>query len=159
MVDAQRRAPVLVGVDGSAGSEAALRWAYRTAALECRPVTALLAWTADGLPRNVYREATAASHRGLTRAAAEMLDRSVARVPMPDPPVEVSTRVVNTDTVSALLQHGEQAAMTVVGAAGHGPLGRLLVGSVSQGLVHHASRPVVVVRGTDVGERSDQRPM
>jgi len=150
---------VLVGVDGSTGSEEALRWSYVTASLEGRPVEALLAWTADSPPHGVSRTGATADHKALARAAVDVLDRSVTRVPMSDPPVEVTMYVVDADPVSALLRHGEQAEMIVVGACGHGPLGRLLVGSVSQRVVHHAGRPVVVVRGAGVGGRSDRRPV
>jgi nucleotide-binding universal stress UspA family protein len=146
-------------MDGSAPSEAALRWAYHTAALESRPVTALLAWTADGLPRHVFRQATRDDAGGLTAAATGVLNRSIARVPAPDPPVELRTLVVDADPVDALLQHGRQAAVIVLGAHGHGPLHRALVGSVSQRLVHHATVPVVVVRGTGFGEPTDRRPL
>jgi nucleotide-binding universal stress UspA family protein len=51
--------------------------------------------------------------------------------------------------VDAILDLSEEigADLVVVGSQGHGPIGRLLVGSVSEGVVHHATRPVLVLRG------------
>lgn len=51
--------------------------------------------------------------------------------------------------VDAILDVGEEigADLIAVGSRGHGPIGRLLLGSVSEGVVHHATLPVLVLRG------------
>jgi len=51
--------------------------------------------------------------------------------------------------VDVILDLGEEigADLIVVGSRGHGPLGRFILGSVSEGVVHHANRPVLVLRG------------
>src|SRR5215207_1306797 len=51
--------------------------------------------------------------------------------------------------VDAILDLGDEigADLIVLGSRGHGPLGRLILGSVSEGVVHHASCPVLVLRG------------
>ncbi|ONH22597.1 universal stress protein [Pseudofrankia asymbiotica] len=164
---------ILVGVDGSAGSEAALRWALREAARwsaatdgtgrgAAPMVTALLAWTADGLPHGVLRAATQANPDGLVRAATEMLERSIGRVGEPSGPVTLQRAVVREDPVTALTAAAANADMVVVGERGHGPLHRLTPGSISQGIVHHAPVPVVVVRPATDGETpetDDRRPV
>ncbi|OAA25662.1 universal stress protein UspA-like protein [Frankia sp. EI5c] len=155
----EERRAILVGIDGSAGSEAALRWAYEAARVEQRPVTALLGWTADGLPRPVYQAALTAGHAGLAASAAEMLDRTVARVPAPVPPVELRKVVVDRDPVEALVAEAKNAEMTVVGQRGSGLAHRLLAGSVAHRLLHHSSGPVVVVRGTAPETGPDRRPI
>ncbi|WP_018640328.1 universal stress protein [Parafrankia elaeagni] len=153
------RRAILVGIDGSVGSEAALSWAYAAAQVEDRPVTALLGWTADGLPRPVYEAALAADRHGLATAAAQLLDQTIARVPMPDPPVELHRVVVDHDPVEALLAEAKNAAVTVVGARGPGLAHRVLAGSVAQRLLHHCTGPVVVIRGAASSVRPDRRPI
>ncbi|MCM3882337.1 universal stress protein [Frankia sp. R82] len=155
----ERRQRILVGIDGSTGSEAALRWAYTTAQLEHRPVTALLGWTADGLPRGVYQAAVNADYLGLTKAAEQTLHRTVARVPMPDPPVELHQVVVEQDPVDALVNEAKNAAMTVIGTRGSGFVHRVLAGSVAHQLLHEHTGPVVVVRDTNDPAAPDRRPI
>ncbi|CAO5177641.1 Universal stress protein UspA-like protein [Frankia sp. AiPs1] len=155
----ERKQHILVGIDGSTGSEAALRWAYTTAQLEHQPVTALLGWTADGLPRPVYQAAVNADHLGLTKAAEQTLHGTIARVPVPDPPVELHQVVVERDPVEALIHEARNATMTVIGTSGSGFAHRVLAGSVAQQLLHQHTGPVVVVRGDDEPVNPDQRPI
>ncbi|CAI7973739.1 MULTISPECIES: universal stress protein [unclassified Parafrankia] len=149
---------ILVGVDGSTGSEDALRWALREARLRARPVTALLAWGSDGLPREVFRRVVRADHETLETAATEALEQAVERVGAGD--VDVSRLVVEAPPLVALEKNWTGAEMVVVGSHGHGPVHRVLAGSVAQGAVNHARIPVVVVRGsTDRAPRPDRRPV
>jgi nucleotide-binding universal stress UspA family protein len=150
---------IVVGVDGSAGSQEAVRWACAEAALRGRAVTAVLSWAPDGLPRAVFRAASNADHTGLMTAAAQVLDGALARVPTLDPPVEVRPVVAEEDAVSALLRAGERAPMIVVGARGAGLGHRLPAGSVCMRVVHHARTPVAVVRGTGGFDPADRRPV
>ena len=53
---------------------------------------------------------------------------------------------MNSSVVSTLVRASENKQMIVVGSRGSGALGRLLLGSVSTGLVHHASCPVAIIR-------------
>ncbi|MDT3445464.1 MULTISPECIES: universal stress protein [unclassified Pseudofrankia] len=164
---------ILVGVDGSPGSEAALRWALREAALwsaatdgagrgAAPTVTALLAWTADGLPTGVLRAVAQGNHDGMTKAATEMLERSIRRVGEPPASVTLRRTVVLDDPVAALTAAAADADMVVIGERGHGPIHRMTAGSVSQGVVHHAPGPVVVVRPPKEDETprvDDRRPV
>jgi nucleotide-binding universal stress UspA family protein len=164
---------ILVGVDGSPGSEAALRWALREAALwsdatdgagrgAAPTVTALLAWTADGLPAGLLRAVAQSGHDGMTKAATEMLERTIRRVGEPPASVTLRRTVVLDDPVAALTAAAADADMVVIGERGHGPIHRLTAGSVSRGVVHHASVPVVVVRppkDDETPRTDDRRPV
>ncbi|ADP82037.1 universal stress protein [Pseudofrankia inefficax] len=157
---------ILVGVDGSPGSEAALRWALAEAALRAgRPdaggpactVTALLAWTGEGLPAGVLRAAEQTDEGTLGAAAAEMLERAIKRVGEPDGAVELRRLVVRGKATQALTGAARNYDLLVVGEHGHTPLYRRTAGSVSQGVVHHSSIPVVVARRDSAPAASARR--
>ncbi|WP_261570031.1 universal stress protein [Frankia gtarii] len=140
---------IVVGIDGSPGSAAALRWSVDEAARRRLPVTAVLVWDAIGEPRSVFDAASSADRAGLAQAARRVLADTVAAVHIPDPAVTVTERVEEGSPVPELLRLAIGAQLVVVGEHGHGALHRLMAGSVCQGLVHHAPLPVVVVRGGD----------
>ncbi len=127
---------IVVGVDGSPGSAEALRWARQTAALYGLPVTAVLAWTADGQPRAVHHRARTKDREGLTAAALDVLEAVVDRPSASVPQVEVARRVVHEPAVLALLAQSRNALMAVVGARDHGLFHRVLGGAVGRAVVH-----------------------
>src|SRR5262249_27944845 len=138
---------VVVGVDGSESSEVALRWAMGDASLRGRSVTAVLAWAPDGIPRPVREQAAADDPGALTDAAADMLERSVTRVGQPaGAGVDVRRVVVQADAATALVDQAAKASTLVVGKRSHGPVQRLLTGSVSDAVLHLAAGPVVIAR-------------
>jgi nucleotide-binding universal stress UspA family protein len=137
---------IVVGVDGSENSIAALRWAANQAALTGADVRAVFVWefpyadTVSPVPG-----ATLAPYPAMERAAAEKLDDTIMRAQLPyDHPVE---RVVLEGAASrALLDEAKDADMLVVGARGHGGFVGLLTGSVATQAVNHAAVPVAVIR-------------
>jgi len=157
---------ILVGVDGSAGSEVALRWAMREAALrsaasndaEQSVVTALMAWTAQEPFGGVLRALTIADHTTIAQAAEQRLESSIARVGPPAPAVELRRIVTPGEPVSALVERAGGADMIVAGTHGHGALGRVTIGCVTQGVLYHASIPVVVTRPAHDDEAGPVRP-
>jgi nucleotide-binding universal stress UspA family protein len=137
---------ILVGIDGSSGSEAALRWACNEAALRPATVTALTAWTADGRPRRVYHLVVRADPSGFAEAARTLLDTTITRIQSDFPDAAVTPVVRRAEPVAALLEMAAQTDMVVVGARGDSAMRRLLVGSTSQGVVQHCPVPVIVAR-------------
>lgn len=146
---------IVVGVDGSAPSQAALRWAAEEAELRDARIVALHAWTfvppapiaepglipipAVDLPGQLEAE----------RAAAEAeLEAAIAEA-FPDGPPEIERRVADDDAGAALAAAGEEADLLVVGSRGRTGLASVLLGSVSKHLVSHARCPVVVVKARD----------
>lgn len=137
---------VVVGVDGSAGSRAALRWAVAEAARWQVPLVAIEAWefspllfTAD-VPVQID-ELRDTVQRHLHEVVAEELDDTHD--------VEVEALVVEDAVVPALLAHVGPDSLLVAGSRGHGGFAGLLLGSTSQHLAHHAPCPVVIIRAPD----------
>jgi nucleotide-binding universal stress UspA family protein len=139
-------ANIVVGVDGSADADAALRWAVGEAWLRRTTVTAVLAWSPDDCPAAVEDRADASGIPGVEAAAWQVLRDAAARARDADRPVPVFERAVYRDAVEALLDAAEQADMLVVGRNGSGRLRRFLMGSVSAACLHTTRVPVVVVR-------------
>ena len=144
---------VVVGVDGSAASGAALDWAVRFATLESRPLTVV---HACGLP------GTMAGFEGAETAEREMLTvgrslaREAERAARSAAPGVVSTIVVMGSPGTVLVEASETAAAVVVGARGRGAVASALLGSVSGQVAREAHCPVVVARSD---ARADRGPV
>ncbi len=138
--------PVVVGVDGSPTSDLAIDFAVAEAALRGTDLVAIHAWThpeATGpgdIQPLVYDvdEVTNEEARVLAEAIAGRRDRY--------PDLKVELRVLRGHAADALVTASADAQLVVVGARGRGGLAGLLLGSVSQALLHHARCPVAVVR-------------
>jgi nucleotide-binding universal stress UspA family protein len=138
---------IIVGVDGSGHSHRALEWAAREAALRQSSLTVLTVhqplagWAAGPVVYPVSDGSTAQSARELAeREANEALKAIGDRLPP-----EVTVRAVDGLPAEELLRAAEGAQMLVVGSRGAGGFARLLMGSVSTQVTHHASCPVVVI--------------
>jgi nucleotide-binding universal stress UspA family protein len=138
-------APVLLGVDGSPANDPAVGFAFDEAALRRVPLTALHAWThpvstgpGDMLPL-VYdvAEVEAGEARVLAEALAGWHDKY--------PDVVVRRVLVHGGARKALIDATRQAQLAVVGSRGRGGFAGLLLGSVSQAVLHHGACPVAVV--------------
>lgn len=136
---------IIVGVDGSAGSKAALRWAFAAAARRGAKVRAVSVW------QYPYLALAPAPLGGAVAPAAEMeqasreaLDEVLADVGVPEG-IEVERVVVEGSASHVLLDQAKDASMLVVGARGHGGFAGLLLGSVATQCVNHVRIPTVVV--------------
>ncbi|HEX6932201.1 MAG TPA: universal stress protein [Streptosporangiaceae bacterium] len=138
---------IVVGVDGSAPSIAALRWAVGHAELSAGVVNAVIAWEsgARGGGRRLAL-APGIDDAGHAELAAKTLSAAIADV-SPPPDVRVNQLVVEGSAGEVLLSAAQNADLLVVGHSGHGGFASALMGSVSIRCLHHASCPVVVVRG------------
>ncbi len=137
---------VVVGVDGSPLSQDALAFAFEAAAVLDEPLAALHAWTDPTrlapfaqLPL-VYDPALVAHEERL------VLAESMAGFTAEYPDVKVESLVVHDHPVHALIAAAALARLLVVGSRGRGAVGALLLGSVSHGVLHHATGPVAVVQ-------------
>jgi nucleotide-binding universal stress UspA family protein len=134
---------VVVGVDGSPHSAAALRWSLDEAQAHSGSVTAVLAWQVPFLSN------PAAYDKGeLERTYQEFLIKSVSEI-APSPAVPLQTLVAEGDPTEALIEASKEANLLVLGSRGRSPFAGLMLGSVSQACAAHAACPVVVVKRTD----------
>jgi nucleotide-binding universal stress UspA family protein len=148
---------VVVGVDGSAESVAALRWAAAYAGAMDASVRAVMAWhypTAVGpAPVGV---APAVVTNEVRQGVEDTLRRVVAEVLPDEPAGSVQTQVSYGHPSQVLVEESEKADLLVVGGRGHGAFTGMLVGSVSVYCVSHAACPVAVIRGHQVEAASAQ---
>ena len=144
---------IVVGVDGSDESRAALAWAVEEGRLRRVPVLAVHAWelpvvpTATGLvPSSVDIVPDHLSE--LREGAVGLVEAMVQEASGDAADVEVRPLAVEEKPVKALLDAAEAngAQMIVVGSRGHGGFVALLVGSTSEQVARHATCPVVIHR-------------
>ena len=142
-------AHIVVGIDGSDGSDAALDHACEEAALRGLAVLAVAVWeppdlwvTSKGLvppATELHRAALADAHEQVANAASRRVGRSAM-------PVEVTVEAHSGPAAVVLERLSRGAAMLVVGHRGRGAVASRLIGSVGLSCVLHASCTVVVVR-------------
>lgn len=133
----QEPAYFVVGVDGSPHAAAAVDWAFDEAALRGAVLRALYVWHPPLL--GVRDEDTA------VRECRRVLSETVAGRTATHPEVELHHEVVLGHPVRVLTEASEHALGLVVGTRGHGGFTGMLLGSVSQGVLHHAHCPVITV--------------
>ncbi|MFE9924202.1 universal stress protein [Streptomyces sp. NPDC005774] len=143
--------PVVVGVDGSPAGAKAIDFAFAEASLRGAELVALHSWTTWNAPAPPPQdeEAPYASEPDELRAGEErLLSEALAGYQERYPGVKVRHEVVHGGTREALIEASRTAQLLVVGARGRGGFTGLLLGSVSQAMLHHAHCPVAVVRGS-----------
>lgn len=144
---------IVVGVDGSDASKAALAWAGGEAELRGTDVLALLAWmptVAVGGPWPALVPVRASEE--VDEDAEATLAAVVDEVLGEKPKVDVVERVVHGAAAPSLVEASGHAELLVVGSRGLGGFTGMLLGSVSHQCAQHASCPVVIVRRTGRGE-------
>ena len=140
-----KRLGILVGVDGSNASDAAVRWAAKEAQMRMLPITLM------HVIAQTPTDSTAPGHSGITQEqlnqGREVVEQSrrIVREAAGRQPVDVGTHVPYAHPVQTLVDASRSAHMIAVGDRGLGSLGRHLLGSVSSGLLHHAHCPVAII--------------
>lgn len=136
---------IVVGVDGSSGSENAVRWAVAEGTFRTAKVRAVLAW---GYPVVVGMEQSAVllDQTELENKATRQLREAVEKAVGPSTADTIEMVVTMGPAASNLIEQSKRADLVVVGARGHGGFLGLRLGSVSAQVTHHAHCPVVVIR-------------
>ena len=136
---------IVVGIDGSEHGEAALAFAAEEAALRGAHLLIVCAWQTPMVvdPGGLFPPQ---AFEGLAENARSIAEAAVARVAELQPLGTCEGKTVEGQPAAVLLKEAEHAVMIVVGSRGRGGFANLLLGSVTQQVVHHAPCPVVVVR-------------
>lgn len=134
---------IVVGVDGSTSSIAAVDWAVRQADLTGAVVEALTTWEWPNtygvllvVPEGYDPEADART----------VLENSIEAARQSHPDVTIQPIVVHSHPAPALIEASRGADLLVVGSRGHGEFTGMLIGSVSEHCVSNSHCPVLVVR-------------
>ena len=138
----QRR--IVVGVDGSPSSRAALRWAIHQARLTGAAVDAVTAWR---FPPGYEWAPGATGTADFEAGARRQLTAALNEASGVEPEVAIRPSVVIGYPGPVLVEAARGAELLVVGCRGHGGFTGALLGSVSSHCVHHAPCPVLVMRG------------
>jgi nucleotide-binding universal stress UspA family protein len=144
---------IVVGVDGSAPSLAALRWGAEEAKLREATLVAVHAWVyippaplaEPGLAPFPLTDLPGQLEAQRDGAEAELATALTAAFPDGAPP-EIESKLVEDDPAEALERESRKADLVVVGSRGRSGLTAALLGSVSRHVVDHAACPVVVVK-------------
>jgi nucleotide-binding universal stress UspA family protein len=143
----QKHFGVVVGVDGSAPSDAAVRWAACEAAMRKLRLTLVhalatpaLGWPAAPTPTEL-RQREELDARAILDDAVKVAEDTITD----GDPAEVAGQLFFSAPVPTLVDMSKDAHMVVVGPRGLGAVRSVLLGSVSTGLVHHAHCPVAVI--------------
>lgn len=138
---------ILVGVDGSAASNAAVFWAAREAALRNAPLTLVHAVKTfvPTYPQIPMPEGVSLWQEDDGRQILEQAVK-IAKEAVPVGKIAVASEMKGSPPVPTLTDMSSEAEMVVVGSTGRGAVGRALMGSVSSGVVRSAKCPVAVIR-------------
>ena len=137
------QARIVVGVDGSAGSAHALRWAARQAGYTGATLEAVVAWQ---YPAFFGWAPVGVDSADFDSLAEKALNDALNEVFGPQWPEWVQTRVSEGYPARVLVEASEGADLLVVGSRGHAGFADALLGSVSTYCVQHAHGAVTVIR-------------
>lgn len=142
----EARRGVVVGVDGSAVSEAAIAFAASEADRLGEPLIAVIVWTPVSAPRNSVMVVPEAYRASMQQSAQEALSLSLAGLRGRYPDLVIEERVVEGFPSAVINRLAVGARLTVVGSHGRGVVRRFLLGSISHEILQRLATVTVVVR-------------
>jgi nucleotide-binding universal stress UspA family protein len=134
---------VIVGVDGSENSVAALRWAAVYAALTGATIHAITTWEYPAFA-DMTGMVMMPGPGFIADGALATLDGAIEKAHLPDE-VKVVREVIEGHPARVLIDHSAGAALLVVGRRGHSGIVGAFIGSVATACAHHAVVPLVIV--------------
>lgn len=152
---------ILVAIDGSTQSDVAVAWATREAVMRRMPVTLLhvvarvvVGWPVGQLYADMPEWQQDNGQQVIDRARKIFADNLGGA----EPP-QIHAEMAYSDVVTTLVDKSKDAWMIVVGSQGMDALGRMLLGSISTALLHHAHCPVAVIHSADGGPSDPTAPV
>ena len=136
---------IVVGVDGSPPSRAALSWAAAEAADHQSDLVVVSVWEPGLIPPSGNPSVGHTAMR-TSESAAEDLVAVIREELGAEPPVPVQPRVLQGNPAKVLIETSADADLLVVGTRGHGGFKGLILGSVSHHVASYAKCAVTVVR-------------
>lgn len=133
---------IVVGVDGSASSISALRWAAHLVPVAGSSLRAVAVWQ---FPMTFDAYAPVGGHPD--ELARNVLDDALQAAFAEDHPCPIETIVRRGSAAQVLIEESQSASMVVVGSRGHGGFAGLLLGSVSSAVAERSHCPALVVHG------------
>jgi nucleotide-binding universal stress UspA family protein len=139
--------PILVGYDGSEAARAALGYAVDEALAQGKRLVAANVYWEE--PWGLHHKPTADPHATALHKAEELIAEGLEDHLEAHPELQAETRTIHSlNEEFGMTEEAANASLVVVGCRGRGGFAGLLLGSVSQALVHHAACPVVVIHPT-----------
>jgi len=136
---------IVVGVDGSEGSLAALRFALEEARIRGDELKVVNAWHVPPAAYGAGWAPAGIDFDEFRRLAESALEKAIEEAGAPASGVKVTPLLVEGQPADVLCHEAERADLLVVGSRGLGGFRELLLGSVSQQCVHHSTCPVVII--------------
>jgi len=161
MTATSKKHGILVCVDGSTASDAAVAWAAREAVMRQLPITLLhaIAPVLVGWPAGqIYVEMPDWQIENGQHVIDQARKTLSASLDGSEPP-EIRTEMVYSSVAPAVIDASKDAWMIVAGSQGLGALGRLLLGSVTTALIHHAHCPVAVIHSDEAPAPDPHAPV
>lgn len=152
---------ILIAVDGSAESDAAVRWAAREAVMRDADVTLVhviapvaVTWPV-GYLRSGFAEWQEENAAHSIEQAQKIFHAEVNNAKLP----AVKSQVLHDYVAPGLVSASRQAEMIVVGSRGLGAISGRLLGSTSRTLLHHARCPVAIVHTDEAAAAKHTSPV
>jgi len=137
---------VLVGVDGSEGSQRALQWAAEEARQHEAELHVLSTWSSPAPAVGLGYIAMFTESSNLQELTRQLQDDAVRAALGDQPGLVIKQDVVEGHPAQRLTEASAEADLVVVGSRGHGGFVGMLLGSVSQHVAAHAQCPVIIIR-------------
>lgn len=148
--------PVVVGIDGSPTSEAAIAFAFEAASMRDVALVAVHTWLDRALhltlePLEDLEPIEAEERQVLSQRLAGWSEKY--------PDVQVEQLVTCDRPAAGLLEQAAEAQLVVVGSRGRGEFSGLILGSVGNALVHRSPCPVAIVGSRSADQLAGHRPL